>query len=82
MHAVTIGAWYCKNRYKEDSMDIVYENETVTMTPGIFDVHEHPRVCDPLPDGKAGLEIYTEAQLRAGIVGGNLMPNEFYRTPF
>jgi hypothetical protein len=52
----------------------------------ITDVHMHPRIFDnrfpdepDIPNGKAGLPVYTEAALRAGFSRGLAMLNESVR---
>lgn len=65
-------------------------NGIITFEPGVFDMHMHPRVMDPITieqflrdkaeqEGRAGLQIYTMEALQAGISGGGLMPNEMMR---
>ncbi len=64
------------------------------VSPGIADVHTHPRVFDAITDdgfvtlnegeygpqeGKAGLRHYTEVALRSGITAMIAMPNESIR---
>src|SRR3569833_300948 len=50
------------------------------------DVHMHPRIFDPryaglpeIPNGKAGVDLYTATALRGGIQRGLFMPNETLR---
>lgn len=52
----------------------------------ITDVHMHPRIFDPrflglpdIPNGKAGVSLYTRTALRGGIQRGMFMPNEMLR---
>lgn len=66
-----------------------YEDGIVEMAPGVYDPHGHPRVFDPITnfaffeqngyEGKAGLPIYTETAIKAGIAVISAMPNEFFR---
>lgn len=68
---------------------IEYAGGVVTMTPGPWDAHGHPRAFDPIkyysgsPDqpyeGKAGLEVYSAVALESGITGMSAMPNESMR---
>lgn len=70
-------------------VSLSFENGYVTMEPGPFDVHGHPRAFDPITDvdisglngyeGKAGIPAYSETALLSGIVAVSAMPNEFYR---
>ena len=60
-------------------MGLEVAGDIITMTPGPIDVHAHPRAFDPLPDGKAGLEAYTEVMLESGITVMLAMPNESRR---
>lgn len=60
-------------------MGLEVAGDLITMTPGPIDVHAHPRVFDPLPDGKAGLEAYTKVMLESGITVMLAMPNEARR---
>lgn len=64
--------------------------DTYQFSPGPFDVHAHPRVFDSITnddfvsvnegtEGKAGLKIYTETAIHAGITGMAAMPNESVR---
>lgn len=60
-------------------MGIENSDGLIIMEPGPLDAHGHGRAFDPLPEGKAGLEAYTQAMLASGIVAVNLMPNESRR---
>lgn len=61
------------------AVGLTYNEGRVEMSPGVYDIHAHPRAFDPLPDGKAGLRAYTETALKSGITMINCMPNESYR---
>lgn len=62
----------------------------ISIVPGPFDVHMHPRATDPITEdsfveinggieGKAGLASYSLTALKSGITGGLAMPNEMLR---
>lgn len=57
-------------------MSLEYFEGMVAMSPGPIDIHGHPRILSPLPEGKAGLPAYTATMLASGFVQVSAMPNE------
>lgn len=66
----------------------IADTEFAVIEGVVTDVHNHPRLFDPLfplepgiPNGKAGIRVYSKTALLNGIGRGLFMPNESQRLP-